>query len=109
MPAIYTPLVVEQGVDFSQGWAVRVLGAPIDATWTARAQVRATRRSPDVLHEFAASVNPDGSVVIAATPAESSAWTWTEGVYDVEVTNADGSLTLRVSQGPVEVDLEVTR
>lgn len=28
MPAIYTPLVVEQGVDFSQGWAVRFLAPP---------------------------------------------------------------------------------
>lgn len=109
MPAVSTALAVEQGADFSHGWSVTVNGAPIDATWTARSQIRRHSSSPEVLHEFAASVNADGSVVIAATAAESSAWTWTAGVYDVEVTKADGSLKLRVAQGHVNVSAEVTR
>lgn len=109
MSAERTNLRIKQGTDWSHGWAVTVNGAPIDATWTARSQVRSHPSTPTVLHQFAASVNADGSVVIAVTPAESSAWTWTSGVYDVEVVNADASLTLRVAEGSVSVSLEVTR
>lgn len=104
-----TNLVIKQGADWSHGWRVRFNAVPIDATWTARSQIRPFVESPVVLHEFAASVNADGSVVIAVTPAESSAWTWTMGVYDVEVVNADASVTLPVAEGSVYVDREVTR
>lgn len=109
MPAVKTNLTIEQGVDWSHGWLVKVNGAAINATWTARSQVRKHASLPDVLHTFAASVNADGSVVIAVTPAQSSAWTWTSAVYDVEVVNADASMTLRVAEGSVYVSPEVTR
>lgn len=109
MPAVTTHLTIEQGTDFSHGWSVKVNGALINATWTARAQIREHAAATTVLHTFAASVNSDGSVVIAVTPAQSSAWTWRSGTYDVEIVNADASLTLRVAQGSVQVSPEVTR
>lgn len=109
MPATETDLRIEQGTDWSHGWAVTVEGDAIDATWTARAQVRKSRLvTSELLHEFAAEVTAEGAVVLAVTPAESSAWDWTSGQYDVEITNADESLTLRVAQGRVTVNREVT-
>lgn len=110
MPATKTNLTIEAGTDWSHGWAVTVNGEAIDDTWTARSQVRRSAGSATVLHEFTASVDEDGNVLIAVTPAETtvvrdedgelvSGWEWTSGKYDVEVTNADESLTLRVA-GP---------
>lgn len=109
MPAVQTNLTIEQGADWSHGWRVTYNGAPIDGTWTARSQVRRDPGSPDVLHELAASVNADGSVVIAIPAAVSSAFEWRYGRYDVEATNADASVRLRVASGTVTISPEVTR
>lgn len=99
-------LEVEQGTDWSHGWAVTVRGTPIDSTWTARSQVRS--KLGTLLHEFATDITPEGAVVISVSPEESAAWTWFDGFYDVKVTNLDSSLTLRVSQGSVVVSRGVT-
>lgn len=109
MPAVETPLTIEQGADFARGWLVRFNGAAIDDTWTARSQIRPRPGSDQLLHEFAASVNPDGSVVIAADATESAAWAFANGHYDVKVTSSDGQTVLRVAMGPVFVRLQVTR
>lgn len=109
MPAVQRDLKIEQGTDWSTGWRVTVNGAPIDATWTARSQVRKTVAATEILHTFAADVDAAGNVVIAVTPTESIPWTWRTAVYDVEVVNADASLTLRLAEGRVTVDPEVTR
>lgn len=109
MPAVTTDLVIEQGADWSHGWLVIVNGDPIDATWTARAQVRPSAEATVVLYEFAPTVNPDGSVVLGVDAAESAAWDWRVGKYDLEVESADASITLRVAQGAVKVSPEVTR
>lgn len=108
MPAVKTKLTIEQGTTWSHGWAVTFNGAPIDATWTARSQVRKPITSAEVLHAFTASVTAEGAVVIAVDPDESSAWTWRDGVYDVEVESADG-IVLRVASSTVKVLPEVTR
>lgn len=108
MPAAQTNLTIEQGADWSHGWRVTYNGQPIDDTWSARSQARRAPSS-DLLHQFAATVNPDGSVILTATAAESSTWAWRWARYDVEVTNADGSVTLRVAEGSVTVSAEVTR
>lgn len=109
MPAINRKLVIEQGSDWSHGFRVIVDGAYIDETWTAASQVRATAGSATVLYEFEPEVTEDGAVILAVGAAESAAWTWREGVYDIEVTNADESVTLRIVEGKVVVDPEVTR
>ena len=115
MPAATTPLKIEQGADYSHGWAVRVdLGAglvDIDSTWTARAQVRAKVTAGEILHTLDAECTDDGAVVITVDAAVSSAWeqTWKSGVYDLEIESADGEHTLRVAKGSVSVSWEVTR
>lgn len=108
MPTAKTDIIIPQGTDWSRGWAVTVNGAPIDDTWTIRSQIRRKPRSTRILHTLAASV-VGGNAVIAVAPEDSIPWTWRCGVYDVEIVNADESLTLRVAQGSVTVDPEVTR
>jgi hypothetical protein len=109
MPAVETPLTIEQGVSWSHGWRVTYNGNPIDATWTAAAQVRkqANPTSP-LLYTFAASVDETGAVVLGVPYADSEAWDWDYGHYDVEVTNADATVRLRVARGAVRVSREVT-
>lgn len=113
MPATQTDLTgenaIEQGSDWAHGWAVTVDGTPIDETWTARSQVRKTKPSGTVLHQFNAEVTTEGYVILAVAAGESTPFTWRTGVYDVEVVNADESVTLRVAEGRVSVDAEVTR
>lgn len=109
MPALKSDLRIEQGTTWSHGWAVSYNGSPIDATWTARGQIRASVSATAVLHDFEPTVNPDGSVVIGVDPDVSAAWVWRSGVYDVEVANEDESVVLRVAEGRVSVDREVTR
>lgn len=107
MPAVTTDLAIEQGTTWTHGWSVTYNGTPIDDTWTARSQIRATAASKDLLHEFAPAVTAEGAVVLGIDPATSSAWTWRSGIYDVEVTKGD--VTLRVARGRVDVSPEVTR
>ncbi len=109
MPAVKTDLTIEQGATWSHGWAVTYNGSPIDATWTARSQVRKSHTSPEPLHQFAPTVTAEGVVLLAATAVESSAWTWDSGVYDVEVEDADATVTLRVTEGRVTLRRELTR
>lgn len=106
MSAQTVDLVIEQGTDWSRGWGVTVSGVPIDSSWQARSQVRS--KLGDLLHEFTADITAEGAVVIAVSPAESSEWTWFDGLYDVKVTSADGGTTLRVAKGTVTVDRSVT-
>lgn len=114
MSARQENLTIEQGTTWTRGWSVvvsydGVTFEPIDATWSARGQVRLTVNSPTVLHEFAALVDAAGNVMISVSAAESTAWAWVSGVYDVEIENSDASVTLRVAQGSVSVSREVTR
>lgn len=114
MAAIVENLRIEQGVTWSTGWAVEAGDtvddlAPIDSTWTAQAQIRASRNhGSELRYEFTASVDDDGNVVIGVPHTDSEGWTWKSGVYDVEVTNADESVRLRVAMGSVTVSPDVT-
>jgi hypothetical protein len=108
MAAVSKDLAIEQGVTWAAAWHVKLDGEDLDpeAGWQARAQVR-KNAAGSVLHEFTCSVV--GSVVqVSVTAAESSAWSWRRGVYDVELFSVDGRV-IRVVQGAVSVSPEVTR
>lgn len=89
----------------------------IDTTgWSARAQVRPSRTHSSVLFEWNTTASgslgritiEDGKVNMFVTPSQSSAWVWTRGVYDLEITDGNGD-TFRPVGGHVWVDQEVTR
>lgn len=103
-------LIIPQGADFSMSWPLFAAdGAELDtAGFTARAQVRAGRSDVGApLYAFSAGFAAN-SVVITAPAADSAAWPWYAGVYDVEVTAPDGKVS-RVAYGRVRVDAEVSR
>jgi hypothetical protein len=47
------------------------------------------------------------TITVTITAAQTAAFTWTAGVFDLEVEDADGNVTL-IAQGAVTVDSEVT-
>lgn len=106
-------LLVNQGATWAWAWPITVQGDPVDLTgWSARAQVRPSKSDNTVLHEWSTE---DGTASIAnsrvtlyLTPAESSAWTWYTGVYDIELQDPDGHV-YRISEGSIVVSREVTR
>jgi len=109
-------LTIEQGSD----WALTfpVLDSedePVDVSaWSARAQVRARAEDATILHDWT-STSPTGGIklglqgiTLSVTAAQSSAWTWRRGVWDLELVDPDGVVT-RIAKGRVHVDPEVTR
>lgn len=108
-----TAITIPQGTSWGIAWPILQDGEPADLTnWTVLAQVRDTAESADVLHEWGslrANVSTEnGRVTLFVAPADSAAWTWRRGVYDVELTDPNG-VVYRISEGPVYVSPEVTR
>ena len=102
---------IEQGSDYLLSIPVLrgVADEPHDVTgWTARGQIRHCTDS-DVLLDLADRLEPDGTTVELAIPAEvSSAWVWRQAVYDIELVDPDGRPT-RLIAGHVLVSPEITR
>lgn len=108
-------LVIPQGSYWETSWRVRDSdGVPLAdlSGWSARAQIRATLDSASVLHEWSVAA---GNVTLSAPwvtlivfDTDSDAWTWTDGVYDIEVTDP-GARVYRIAEGTVFVSREVTR
>ncbi|MGL5816658.1 MAG: hypothetical protein ACRCYR_03775 [Phycicoccus sp.] len=101
-------LTVPQGVEWGIRWPI----TPPPTGGTVKAQVRRTRSSDAVLHEWStgagnATVSEQG-VTLLVPAVVSSGWDWRTGVFDVEYTDPDGAVH-RIAQGVVEVDREVTR
>lgn len=128
--ALHEDLIIPQGKSWvGPMWAL--LGPndePYDlAGKTVRAQVRESPRSPTVLHEWSTDDETiaiftgvtveldDGTTVNTAAvaltvkPAESTAWGWRVGVYDVEVEEDPETVWPIVDPSSVRVTQEVTR
>lgn len=111
-----TAITIPQGTDSGRRWLVNdgATGDPYDFTnWTVRAQVRASAESVTVLHEWStlignATADGDGYITLIWSAATTSAWDWSEGVYDIELTSPDSKVT-RLDSGRVTVSREVTR
>lgn len=108
-------LVIPQGSYWEASWRVRdAAGAPVTdlSGWSVRGQIRATVDSDVVLYEWsvaagnAALYAPFVSLIVFDT--DSDAWTWQDGVYDIEVTDP-GARVYRLAEGDVFVSREVTR
>lgn len=113
-PPVYETLIIRQGTTFQRRWRITdpATGTPRDLSeWSARGQVRAHQTDLDTLFEWIGSgieCNADGWVMITVTPAQSTAWEWTDGVYDLELVDPSGRVA-RIAQGVVRVSPEVTR
>lgn len=80
--------------------------------YTARMQIRETVGAAAALYTSISGHfvidGPLGDVVLEIPEAITAAWTWTRGVYDIEIIAADLKVTRLVS-GKVKVSPEVTR
>lgn len=102
---------IEQGAT----WRPTLTLRDTDLTgYTARMQIRADIDATDVLLELSTANGkitidgPAGQIKPVLTDTQTATLTWTDGVYDLELT-APGGDVQRLLKGPVEVDPEVTR
>lgn len=110
-PPINATLIIQQGTTWRRRWRVTDpdTGTPRDLSeWTARGQIRVDHMDPDVLFEWDVECDADGYATVTVNPADSSAWGWRDGVYDVELVDPAGRV-VRIAQGAVRVSAEVTR
>lgn len=109
-----TRLVIQQGTTWAVSWPITDdQGSPLDVSGcTVRSQIRPAKDSDEVLHEFSTQTGnasaEQNAVTLSVAPAVSSAWTWRNGVYDVELTDPAGRVA-RIAEGTVTVSPEVTR
>lgn len=106
-----SPLLLTQGIDTGYAWPiVDEDGQPADLTgWTVKAQVR-ERESAEapLLFDFTTAII-NHAAVISWTAAESLAWRWGRGYYDVLLVDPQGVPAQVIAQGQVTVDPVVTR
>jgi len=89
--------------------------APVPITsWTAQMQMRSKVDSTvvlydsDTLGDFTITDGANGEFTLEIPDATTEAWTFTEAVYDIELTT-DANKLIRYLKGSVEIDPEVTR
>ena len=81
--------------------------------YTARLQIRDKVTSTETLFEtttgdYITITGPAGEVYLEIPAATTAAWTWTKGVYDLEIISGTGKVS-RIAEGSVKVSPEVTR
>ena len=107
---------IQQGATFTKTFAWKEsAGVPMNLTgYSAKMQVRKSASSPDVIVELS-TVNGAislggalGTIAMALTATQTAAITAKAGVYDLEMTAPNGTVT-RFLAGMVEISKEVTR
>lgn len=108
MTAILHDIMIEQGNSFELVVEVRKDGVLLDITgYTGTMQVRPTSSSSTILATATVSVNGPAGIVVATIPkATTAGYTWTSGVYDLQIDN--GSISYRVAKGYASLSKEVT-
>lgn len=106
---------VEQGATWSQGLfygSDSVTPVPM-AGWSARMQIRRSVGSPVLVELSTANGRivlhaSNGSVSLLLSAAVTAALNFTTAIYDIELTNAAGTVVIRWLKGDVELSKEVT-
>ena len=110
MPALQYDLTIEQGSEYRlEAPVLNLDGQPQDmAGWTVRGQIRQTVSDATAIDLGDHLSLSDSTLTISIPSAVSSAWAWTEGVYDVELIDPALQVT-RFLSGRVLVSPEITR
>jgi hypothetical protein len=117
MAAFKVPLKIDQGATFrkSATWKVGTSYVPVDLTGcTARAHIRSELKSPTVLVTLTTANGGitlggvAGTIEIYISDEATTLFTWSTGVYDLEVEFPNGEVR-RLMYGSVSVSPEVTR
>ncbi len=114
--AAYYDLLIEQGATLRQTFTWRGSDmTPVDLTdYTARMQIRRRKTDSVVIHEATTENGgltmggTEGTVLLTINDADTTAFDFVRGVYDIEVIDSDGIVT-RLVEGNVELSKEVTR
>jgi len=110
-------LEIEQGATFRKvlTWRYGTPLAAMDLTGcTARMQIRAEITNDTVLHELTTENGGitlggvAGTITLVIEPTDTAAFTWEEGVFDLEIIFSPTEVR-RLVYGPVTVSPEVTR
>ena len=113
-------LVIEAGATFAPLWTWKTgdtleTAVPVDLTGaTARMHIRAEEDSDATLYELTTENgritlgDENGTIELEIPDADSAAFIWEEGVYDLEIEFPDGTVR-RWSHGCVRVVPNVTR
>lgn len=109
---------IEQGASFTREiiWKNNAaVPVPYNLTgFTARMQVRSSITAPAILLELTTENGrvslgtSNGKITLILTAAETAAFAWITGVYDLEIIDVAGKVT-RLLKGTVAVDPEITR
>jgi len=110
MTAAQLPLEIEQGSDCV--FSVQLNGGPADiSAYTGAMQIRSMKDDPAVLYSLAPTgftFDAGNRIVTVRIPAaDTAAFSWDRGVYDVLISGADGDW--RICEGKVTIDHWVTR
>jgi len=113
--AAYLDFEIEAGATFTADLAVTdEAGDPIDLTgYTARMDIKRDAREDAALLSLTTDnahviiTAPSGQLLVYISAAETSALTFTRGIYDLEIVDALGRVT-RLVEGAVIVKPEVT-
>ena len=115
MTAAVHNITVEQGATFVRIFRWLSAGVPVNLTGaTAVMQIRQVASSDEVLWEMSTAngrlsiAEALGEITVTITAAQSTAFDWTFGKYDLEVTTAGGTV-YRLVRGTVSISAEVTR
>jgi len=116
MAAAYYDMLIEQGATFQKTFVWKDSNEdPVDITgYTARMQIRRKKSATTVEHS-ATTENGGitlgqtaGTVAVLIPAADTAAFDFTKGAYDLELVDPQGVVT-RLVEGGVEVSKEVTR
>lgn len=115
MVPIATDLTIYQGDSFDDPWQLQdASGAAFNLTGlTGKAQIRPTAASSTVLAEFVVTlmnqVSVPGGFTLSLTPAQTAALSPGTAVWDVQFSNAGGTVIETYMAGAVTVVEQVTR
>lgn len=110
--AVYSNLYIDQGADFSSIVTVEdVLGQLFDLTnYSARGQIRKTYSSSNSIDFSATIPNPQsGEILLELTSSQTREMKAGRYVYDVEIFTSNDTEVIRVVEGQIMVNPEVTR
>ncbi len=108
-------LLIPQGATYSHEFDyVNSAGSPINITgYSARMQIRASISDATTLYvsdpsHFTIS-GAAGKVTLNIPASITTVWTFSRGVYDIELYTSGDTTVIRLVKGKVKVDPEVTR
>jgi hypothetical protein len=105
-------IVILQGSRYIFVVSVSVEWLPTLVGYSARGQIRSSAVDITILATLDANLTVDtalGTVTLDLPASASTAWTWDNAKYSIEIFDGNAAHDVRIAQGNVRLDREVTR